>query len=451
VDRTGWWAAIIAILLAGVMVSCCLLLGRGTHELAGAATPSLALATATVGATIAPSATSRPTVVAHTPPAAASPPTTLPTPAPSRAASTPSATTTPTRAPAARPVQSPTAIAPQELPVPLEELPTPPLLLKGDGPEVYLLVEGLRRHIVDMETFAHLGYRPEEILVSASLLSAYSDGPAITRLLQDADGPPSAGALYWLEDGIRHPIPDKGVLAALGLTEVEIAAAPHALILSFPLGQPLSAVRSEATPAPTAQALPAPGAERVVSTYAAIDGGPRLTELYTVWTDGSRPRRLTISNGNAYSLSPAWSPDGRSIAYTHCPDGSSGTCAITVIPSEGGEALALAEPMTDGPAWSPDGQQITYWSSRTLHLYVMDADGGNVRDLGAGRGPAWTPGGQIAFWAGEGEPTILSVVDVASAEAEPVDGRIGVYDQRYHPWRTVEWVSTGDPWSPAGP
>ena len=49
----------------------------------------------------------------------------------------------------------------------LDDLPTPPILLQGsEGPEVFQIVQGRRRHIADMDTFTHLGYRPEDILVA---------------------------------------------------------------------------------------------------------------------------------------------------------------------------------------------------------------------------------------------------------------------------------------------
>lgn len=51
------------------------------------------------------------------------------------------------------------------------------------------------------------------------------------------------------------------------------------------------------------------------------------------------------------------------------------------------------------PAWSPDGSKLAF--ARAANITVMDADGGNVRQLttsGADRGPAWSPDGRrIAF------------------------------------------------------
>ncbi len=61
-------------------------------------------------------------------------------------------------------------------------------------------------------------------------------------------------------------------------------------------------------------------------------------------------------------------------------------------------------PAFDGrPRYSPDGRQIAFESNRggTTEIYIMDADGSNVRRLtftGANSSPAWSPGGdQIAY------------------------------------------------------
>ena len=54
----------------------------------------------------------------------------------------------------------------------------------------------------------------------------------------------------------------------------------------------------------------------------------------------------------------------------------------------------------DVPAWSPDGQLIAFGSSQNgIGIYVMDADGQNLRKLGGFGGcPVWSPDGQkIAF------------------------------------------------------
>ena len=61
--------------------------------------------------------------------------------------------------------------------------------------------------------------------------------------------------------------------------------------------------------------------------------------------------------------------------------------------------------LDSSPDWSPDGSQIAFTSERTngLSIFVMDADGANVRQLTEGPfdvAPKWSPDGKrIAFEA----------------------------------------------------
>ncbi len=58
------------------------------------------------------------------------------------------------------------------------------------------------------------------------------------------------------------------------------------------------------------------------------------------------------------------------------------------------------------PAWSPDGSKVAFDAGNSLlgdswHLYVVDALGGDRKDLGAGRQSSWSlDGKRLAFFAG---------------------------------------------------
>jgi len=74
------------------------------------------------------------------------------------------------------------------------------------------------------------------------------------------------------------------------------------------------------------------------------------------------------------------------------------------------------------PAWSPDGKRVAYQSNKdgTFHIYVMDADGGNTKQVSSGndvddRHPAWSPDGNaIAVDSGDATHREIWIIDVNS-------------------------------------
>ena len=74
------------------------------------------------------------------------------------------------------------------------------------------------------------------------------------------------------------------------------------------------------------------------------------------------------------------------------------------------------------PTWSPDHAKIAYQSNKdgTYHIYVMDADGTNTKQLSSGdniddRHPAWSPDGKfIAVDSGDQSRRDIWVIEVAS-------------------------------------
>jgi dipeptidyl aminopeptidase/acylaminoacyl peptidase len=87
--------------------------------------------------------------------------------------------------------------------------------------------------------------------------------------------------------------------------------------------------------------------------------GPAISELWTISTAGGEPRRFTFNDKS--DRSPAWSPDGKWIAFLS-QRGESNINQIYLIPFDGGEAIQLtkAETSVQGFKWSPDGSRIAY-------------------------------------------------------------------------------------------
>ena len=125
--------------------------------------------------------------------------------------------------------------------------------------------------------------------------------------------------------------------------------------------------------------------------------------------DGSGLRRLT--RDPASDGGPAWSPDGRKIAFTrsHSPAERRGPWVsdVYVINADGsGERNLTGDGVSGGPTWSPDGRKLAFTSRRDASglwggsIYVMDADGSGQRRLtrDAGFVLGWSRDGRkIAF------------------------------------------------------
>jgi dipeptidyl aminopeptidase/acylaminoacyl peptidase len=129
-----------------------------------------------------------------------------------------------------------------------------------------------------------------------------------------------------------------------------------------------------------------PDGARVVYVVTEVDSAENRyrRDLWITNTDGSgEPRRLTWTAAPGLG-GPAFSPDGRSIAFTASRGGSG---QIWILPlAAGGEAWPLTELPTgaSGPVWSPDGTRIAFTSSLTPEQISGDTARSDARvDAGA--------------------------------------------------------------------
>ncbi len=108
-----------------------------------------------------------------------------------------------------------------------------------------------------------------------------------------------------------------------------------------------------------------------------------LTGAHEIWrlnADGGGPLQLT--NDKRENGSPAWSPDGKSLAYYS--KRADNSYQIMVMNGDGTNQRQLTKEANNwSPTWSPDGNWIAFASSRSgrLDIYMMDKNGGNVQLL----------------------------------------------------------------------
>jgi tricorn protease len=122
--------------------------------------------------------------------------------------------------------------------------------------------------------------------------------------------------------------------------------------------------------------------------YALAPNGKRALfsargDIFSVPAENGATRDLTGSQA-ADEDHPAWSPDGRTIAYT--TDGN-GAQQLAVRPAEGGAERLLtsfANGYLYGPLFSPDGRMLAF-SDGAHRLWVVSVDGGAPRQVAQDR------------------------------------------------------------------
>jgi TolB protein len=210
--------------------------------------------------------------------------------------------------------------------------------------------------------------------------------------------------------------------------------------------------------------------ERVIDTVEKRTG----REVYVSDYDGANQMRVTANR--RLNISPTWSPDARSIAYSSftliqpqiivsnvyqgtretltdektgaylpvfSPDGSriafmsqrDGNSEIYVMNRNGSGVRRLTNNSAgeSSPTWSPTGTQIAFTSDRSgsAQIWLMDADGLNQRRLTFGESYAdratWSPApyNEIAYAAQSGPGYDIRIFDVATGQTRTLTDGVG--------------------------
>ena len=149
-----------------------------------------------------------------------------------------------------------------------------------------------------------------------------------------------------------------------------------------------------------------PDGRRIAFCRSASSTG--VPDLYVMRSDGSHVRRLTASP--ASDCQPQWSPDGAWIAFASDRAGASQS-AVYLVRSGGGDSRRVTPLRLDAgdPNWRPDGNVLVFEShvsSPHSSLYTIGVSGSNLQRLTAGPGSendlfaSYSPNGHwIAFYS----------------------------------------------------
>ncbi|MEN9685388.1 MAG: hypothetical protein RLZZ28_1174 [Bacteroidota bacterium] len=130
-------------------------------------------------------------------------------------------------------------------------------------------------------------------------------------------------------------------------------------------------------------------------------------QLYLVPVNGSSAPKA-LSSKEAASQ-PAWSPDGKQLAFVRTVDGKA---QVFILSFEGGEPIQLTKSKygAGNPKWSPDGKQILYSASISLKELLKDS--------------VLNPGKEIPKWPYEKPGFAGNGQFVASAAKPDPDGNM---------------------------
>jgi Tol biopolymer transport system component len=134
-------------------------------------------------------------------------------------------------------------------------------------------------------------------------------------------------------------------------------------------------------------------------------------ELFVMNSDGSALHRLP--GGPGFDGTPKWSPDGRSLLFaSDRPKRGRPTCrecsALYLMNPDGTTLRRITKRTVDSitPAWSSDGSSIAW--SRHNSLYLMNADSTSAHMLASiGELPSWSADGARIAYAANGAIMVI--------------------------------------------
>ena len=178
--------------------------------------------------------------------------------------------------------------------------------------------------------------------------------------------------------------------------------------------------------------------------------GAFATRIAYITVKGTAPKRtftLQLADADGYNpqtilespqpiLSPAWSPDGRQIAYVSFESGNSAIYVQNVLTGQR-RVVASGRGINSAPAWSPDGRKLAM--TRSLdgnpEIYVLYLDANRFQRVtdnpAIDTEPTWSPDGMnIAFTSDRGGGPQIYEVNLLTLQPKRLTFDEGPYNAR---------------------
>ncbi len=304
-----------------------------------------------------------------------------------------------------------------------------------EGVLMWLAVAGEADASRVMEPVSRSGVTPN-MRVLATLVSS-----ALIGLVACSGGPPKAGPSP--SAATRVPAPGSPSLAAPAGSPIDVGSLRGRIVFSDETNDVWS-MHADGTAVKrltSSRALefdPAWSPDATLIAYRHQTGDDSTTEIYIMRANGSGKRNL--STNRVPDWGPSWTPKGL-ISYNH-GQGGFGFRLIVGHPDGSGFHL-VGRHVVEYPAWSPNGRKVAFMAQEPgasgnnpdYNVYVMNADGSNVTRLTDAPGedgwPAWSPDGTaIAFSSARDDCSISRATDCRTT------GDVG-------PWADV-WIMNAD-------
>ena len=171
--------------------------------------------------------------------------------------------------------------------------------------------------------------------------------------------------------------------------------------------------------------------------YVTVRGSGAGRKIYTLQvsdSDGYNPRTLLESPAEIFS--PAWSPDGRQIAYASL-EGRTSAVYVQDIATGQRRPVAKGQGINSAPDFSPDGTKLALRRSvdGNPEIYVLYLDSGLFQrltnDPAIDTEPTWSPDGQrIAFTSDRAGGPQIYEVSLFNPTPKRITFNLGPYNAR---------------------